>query len=206
MLHFKLIAGLGNWGQKYIHTRHNIGFRVVEAFCDVEPGAEAVVPWKEKFGALVAECPLADARVVVMKPCSFMNESGRALQQVAGFYQLRPEECVVVHDDIDLALGALRVKAGGGHGGHNGVRSAIECLGSADIVRLKVGVGRPPAELAVKAAGDEDFIARWVLSRFSAEEEGIVGGIVKQAAQAVRVMCISGLKAAQNEFNKRPDE
>lgn len=188
-----LIAGLGNPGRKYERNRHNIGFRVVDELVR----RHDLGPLREKFGGLAASGLVAGQRAVVLKPMEFMNRSGFAVQRAAQFHGVQPEELVVVHDEIDLPMARLRLKAGGGHGGHNGVRSIAEQTGQADFLRVRVGVGRPAG-----AAGPADGkVSGFVLGDFPAEAEREVAELVARAADAVEAILQRGIRAAMNDFN-----
>ena len=186
-----LIAGLGNPGPKYAQNRHNIGFTVVDELAR-RAKAEG---FRTKFGGELTTCTVAGARAALLKPMEYMNLSGRAVQRSAAFYQVAPAEIVVVHDEIDLELGRLQVKVGGGHAGHNGIRSIAQDLGTADFVRVRCGVGRPAGSRA--AAGH-------VLADFGKSELTEVQILVQEAADAIEAVVAKGPLLAMNAFNKRP--
>jgi peptidyl-tRNA hydrolase, PTH1 family len=186
-----LIVGLGNPGPRYAQNRHNIGFMVVD---ELARRARAD-GFRGKFGGDVATCELAGQRVVLLKPMEYMNVSGRAVQRVAAFYQNAPGEILVVHDEIDLPLGALRLKVGGGHAGHNGIRSITQDLGTPDFVRIRVGVGRP---------GHRN-VAGHVLDDFSRAEQEEVQILIKEAAEAAEECLRKGPLLAMNKVNVRRD-
>jgi peptidyl-tRNA hydrolase, PTH1 family len=168
----KLIVGLGNPGADYQRTRHNAGFWYVDALARA-----AGASWRRERAQ---QCELAQARiggaeVWLMKPTTFMNRSGAAVQAVTAFYRISPAEMLVVHDEIDLPPGAVRLKFAGGHGGHNGVRDVIACLG-ADFWRIRIGVGHP---------GDKDQVVDAVLSRASADEQVLIDAAVKRGLDVV---------------------
>lgn len=184
-----LIAGLGNPGRKYERNRHNIGFRVVDELVR----RHDLGPLREKFGGLAATGLIAVQRVMVLKPMEFMNTSGYAVQRAAQFHGTQPAELVVVHDEIDLPMARLRLKAGGGHGGHKGVRSISEQTGATDFLRVRVGVGRP--------AGTTGAVSGFVLGDFPVEAEHEVAELVGRAADAVEAILQRGIRAAMNDFN-----
>jgi peptidyl-tRNA hydrolase, PTH1 family len=188
-----LIVGLGNPGPRYAQNRHNIGFMVVDELAR-RARAES---FRGKFGGDVATCELGGQRVALLKPMEYMNVSGRAVQRVAAFYQVPPGELVVVHDEIDLPLSTLRVKVGGGHAGHNGIRSITQDLGSPEFVRVRVGVGRPAGQKA--AAGH-------VLEDFGKSEQEEVKILVQEAADAVEEILRRGALMAMNKVNVRSKE
>lgn len=195
---YRVIVGLGNPGARYERTRHNIGFRALDEIAHQLTGSVVrTADWREKFGAQVFEGMVAAERYLFVKPMTFMNLSGEPLQQVMSFYKHSVDDLVVVHDEVDLEFGALRLKKGGSEAGHNGLRSISSCLGSREYVRVRLGVGRPPPEW-------QGEIADWVLNRFALDEEALVGAFLSNAAQAVEVLCKDGLKVAQNRFNNVP--
>jgi PTH1 family peptidyl-tRNA hydrolase len=183
-----LIVGLGNPGPRYAATRHNIGFAVVELLALRVQG---------KFKAHRSRCEIVEARigtvpVVLAKPMSYMNESGGPVNAAGRFFKTPVERIVVVHDDLDLPFGSLRLKRGGGEGGHNGLRSTSSALGSKDYVRVRFGIGRPP--------GRQDP-ADFVLREFSSAERRELAFLVDRAADATEAVVTHGLEAAQNEWN-----
>jgi PTH1 family peptidyl-tRNA hydrolase len=183
----KVVVGLGNPGPKYAGTRHNVGFEVV----DYLAAAPHCGPFRSKFQSLVAELKEGAEPVLLVKPETFMNLSGRAVRQVVDFYKLTPVELLVVSDDFNLPLGKLRMRPKGGHGGQNGLRSIHEQLGTDEYPRLRVGVGSPEPGEAV------DF----VLSRFKPGDRNAVQDAVAKAADAVLVWVRQGIEASMNRAN-----
>jgi PTH1 family peptidyl-tRNA hydrolase len=181
----RLVAGLGNPGPEYAATRHNIGFMVADQLT-----AQFGSTWERstKWDALSANC----GAVLLVKPMSFMNRSGYPLLAIAQFYKIAPREILVVLDDLALPLGRLRLRAGGGSGGHNGLESIIMQFGTEEIPRLRIGIGEAPFE------GSVDY----VLSRFFEEEKPIVRSIIDRAVEAVKCAIDNGLNSAMNTFNK----
>jgi peptidyl-tRNA hydrolase, PTH1 family len=195
-----LVIGLGNPGAKYECNRHNIGFRVVDALLAKHGLPEAR---SSKYKADVAQGTLkltgdADGKIVACKPMEFMNLSGFAVQRVAGFHHVTVENMVVVHDEIDLDFGLVRVKNGGGHGGHNGLRSMIDQLGSNAFARVRVGVGKPQGDGRVP--GDKD-VAAWVLGDFSLSQADAVGRMIDASVAAVESVVAVGIAKAMNACN-----
>lgn len=183
-----LIVGLGNPGPRYADTRHNAGFMVLDELARrLNAGFKA-----HKGRADVVEGRLVARPVVLAKPKSYMNESGGPIVAISRFYKVPVERLVVVHDELDLPYGGLRLKRGGGDGGHNGLKSASNALGSREYARVRVGIGRPP--------GRQDP-ADYVLKEFSAAERKDLAFFVDRAADAVEVLLGKGLEAAQNSFN-----
>lgn len=154
-----LVVGLGNPGDKYFHTRHNAGFLALDY---ISQKANARID-RSKFKALVGEANIANKRLLLMKPQTFMNNSGEAVAEAASFYKIGPENIIVIFDDISLDVGRMRVRRAGSAGGHNGIKSIISCIGSDKFPRIKIGVGQKP---------HPDFdLADWVLSEFSKEDK-----------------------------------
>jgi peptidyl-tRNA hydrolase, PTH1 family len=184
-----LVLGLGNPGRRYDRTRHNVGFRVVDRLAE----RQGTRVERAQHGALVESLRIGDEPVVVAKPQSFMNLSGQPAASLRGVYKLTNAEVIVVHDDVDLPLGDVRVKKGGGHGGHNGLRDLNAKIGP-DYARVRLGVGRPPEGWDT---------ADWVLSAFSAAEETSVEECIDRAADAVVLVVERGVEAAMNQLNVR---
>jgi peptidyl-tRNA hydrolase, PTH1 family len=184
----QLVVGLGNPGPRYAGTRHNAGFLVVDLLAERMGGR-----FRRRGLCDVLEGRLADVPVVLAKPRGYMNESGGPIVAVSRFYKVPVDRLAVVHDDLDLPFGTLRLKRGGGDGGHNGLRSATAALGTRDYARVRFGIGRPP--------GRQDP-ADYVLRDFSAAEREDLGYLVDRAADAVEVLLAEGLEAAQNAFNE----
>src|SRR5262245_39766381 len=186
----KVVVGLGNPGAKSAGTRHNIGFEVID-YLAAAPGCS---PFREKFEAFVAELKEGDETVLLMKPLTFMNLSGRALRAAIDFYKLPVEQVLVVCDDFNLPLGKLRIRAKGSHGGQNGLRNIQDQLGTDAYARLRIGVGQPA-----------DDAVDHVLSRFKPGERAAVDEAVANASQATLVWVRSGLEASMNRFNGGED-
>ena len=182
-----LVVGLGNPGRQYERTRHNVGWLVVDELARRLDGS-----WKSKFSGRLAEIRVDGHRVGLLKPETFMNDSGRSVGAAARFFKVDPEGLLVVHDDVDLAPGRLQARAGGGLAGHNGLRSLAQTLGSRDFLRLRIGVGRP-------GRGDRRSVADYVLAPFEPDED--VAGVVARSADAVETIASDGLEAAQQRFN-----
>lgn len=183
----RLVVGLGNPGRRYRGTRHNVGFEVVERLAR---------RWGARFRAEglaeVAEGRFAGTPVLLAKPLTYMNRSGDAVGEIASRWRLSPSQVVVVYDDMDLPVGSVRVRVRGSAGGHHGMASVIEALGTAEVARVRVGIGRPQSD-----AVDH------VLSRFEPEEEPKVEEAVERAADAVETLLREGASAAMERFNRR---
>jgi PTH1 family peptidyl-tRNA hydrolase len=182
-----LVAGLGNPGPEYARNRHNVGWLVVDELARRHDGQ-----WRAKFNGRLAEIRIDGHKVALLKPETYMNDSGRAVQAAARFFKLEPNEVLVVHDESDLDSGRLQLRRGGGLAGHNGLRSVASGLGGPDFLRLRVGVGRPER-------GDPRPLADWVLSDFAADDDP--EAMVQRAADAVEALDAEGLEAAQREVN-----
>ena len=151
----KLVVGLGNPGEKYAPTRHNVGFMAVDIIVNELSSAD----WQKKFDSLINFQPAAEYKILFAKPLTYMNLSGNAVQSIMNFYRISPEDLIVFHDDIDLPLGTVKLKEGGGHGGHNGLKSIIEKVGQ-HFIRVRIGVSRP----------QNKDVSNYVLSQFSDDE------------------------------------
>jgi PTH1 family peptidyl-tRNA hydrolase len=190
----KLIVGLGNPGHEYRDTRHNVGFKVVDELAR----RHDVHSWNEKFGGLEAKARFNDDVVVILaKPLSFMNLSGQAVQGFSAFYKIETPEILVIVDDVELPLGRLRARPGGSAGGHNGLKSVSQSLGTQEFPRLRVGVGRGDAGKSLSS---------FVLGRFTDEEHEIITAAVLRAADATEVFIEKGIGPAMNMFNAAPKE
>jgi PTH1 family peptidyl-tRNA hydrolase len=182
-----LVTGLGNPGREHERDRHNAGWMVVD-----ELARRHDARWRSKFSGRLAETRLGDRRIALLKPETYMNESGRSIAQAVGFFKAHPETLLVVHDDVDLEVGRLQARLGGGLAGHNGLRSIAGSLGTQEFLRLRIGVGRP-------GRGDPRSVADFVLAPFAADEDP--DALVGRAADVVEAIVASGLTAAQQEFN-----
>ncbi len=186
----RLVVGLGNPGQIYSGTRHNAGFMVVDEVAE----AFSIDLLKRKFNALFGIGSVDGVKVVLAKPSDFMNRSGPPVQQIAGYFRISCEDILVVHDDIDLEFGKLKIKEKGGDGGHKGVRSIMDAFGRGDFARLRIGVGRPDA-----GNGAADY----VLDNFAFEEKKVVSRIIASAKDAVVTILCKGTKEGMNRFNNK---
>lgn len=184
-----LVVGLGNPGPQYAKTRHNVGFMVADLLAG-RMGAEFKV--HKKSGAEIVTGRLGHKPVVLAKPRTYMNESGRQVGPLAKFYSVSPADVIVIHDELDIDFGQIRLKLGGGEGGHNGLRSVANALGTKDFQRLRIGIGRPP--------GRKDPAA-FVLENFSAGERPEVPTLCEMAADACELLIESGLEPAQNQVH-----
>ncbi|MCC6933144.1 MAG: aminoacyl-tRNA hydrolase [Deltaproteobacteria bacterium] len=194
------VIGLGNPGKRYELTRHNVGFWVVDYIYSQSGKEQAGLSWKrfeEVDTCLVARSP---EPMMLLKPLKYMNLSGEAVQPVLHFYKINPKQVIVIHDDIDLPCGQLRIREGRKSGGHRGVQNMIDMLGGSDFARIRIGVGRPG-----QVAENTDAIdpGDWVIGKPSFIEEGLLREAVQKAAEALNVLINDGLIKAQNRFNTK---
>lgn len=189
-----IIAGLGNPGTKYAHTRHNVGFDTIDVIAD----RYGIDMNNRKFKALYGKGVIEGKKVVLVKPQTFMNLSGESIREVIDFYKIdEEEELIIIYDDISLEPGQLRLRGKGSAGGHNGIKSIIAHLGSQNFKRIKVGVGEKPRGFD---------LADYVLSRFSKAERELVLDSLQRASGAVVKIMLDGMDAAMNEFNKKVEK
>ncbi len=183
----KIIAGLGNPGEKYLKTRHNLGFMVIDRFAQqIDAKCD-----QRKFQSLFCKITKEQEEIILLKPQTFMNLSGAAVKEATDMYRCELQNLMVICDDLDLPLGRIRIKCGGGYGGHRGLKSIGAYLGSTDFPRLRIGIGRP-------VVGDP---RNYVLSVFSKEEEAIVVKVIENACRALMVWVFEGIEVCMNRFN-----
>ena len=186
-----MIVGLGNPGKEYDKTRHNCGFRAIDILadklnCKIE---------KSKFQGLYGQVTRNGTKVFLLKPQTYMNLSGRSILQLSAYYNIPPQRIIVIFDDISLDVGRLRVRSDGSAGGHNGIKSVINELGSQNFPRVKIGVGAKPNQ--------EQDLANWVLSSFSTQEEKALALALENAGDAALCIIENGISAAANQYNKK---
>ena len=186
-----LVVGLGNPGPRYAVTRHNAGFMVIDALA-----SGRVAAFQPRFEGDYAELDVGSERVGLLKPGTFMNDSGRSVRAASSFFELDPEAVLVVHDELDLGFGELRLKLGGGDGGHRGLRSISAELADPGYGRLRFGIGRPPPDF-------EGDVADFVLQAFALEERSELASALERASEAVKLVITSGLSVAMNRTNQR---
>lgn len=185
---FRLILGLGNPGDKYSRTRHNIGFMVVDAIAE----AYSIPLDKKKFDVVFGRGNIKGEEIFLAKPMSFMNLSGPPTVRLSAYHQISCEEILVIHDDIDLTYDRIKIKAKGGHAGHNGIRSLMDAFGSGDFGRIRVGIGRP---------GAQGGVVGHVLGKFHPDEAMILDRIIERARDATIAVICNGLQEGMNQFN-----
>ena len=178
-----IIAGLGNPGKEYENTRHNIGFDVIDRLAE----EENIAVMESKHKALIGKGYVAGQKVILAKPQTFMNLSGQCVQPLLAWYKIRPDQLVVVHDELDIPAGELRFKKGGGNAGHNGLKSITQMLGTPDFYRLRIGIGRPPQK------GD---VINWVLGRPCSEDAEKIRAATDNALEVLKIFVQKGLEAA----------
>ena len=186
----RLVVGLGNPGNKYEDTRHNAGFLVADKIAqDFNLSFN-----KTKFDTIFGRGFIEDIDVLLVKPMAFMNRSGPPLQKLAHYFRIPGEDMLVIHDDIDLAFGRLKIKEKGGHGGHNGIRSLMDAFGGGEFARLRIGVGRSEAG---------ESVTDHVLGKFSADKAEMVARVITVARDAAITVLCEGIKVGMNAFNRK---
>lgn len=186
-----LVVGLGNPGARYADTRHNLGFLVIDRLASRHGGA-----FRSRFSGELCQIGIGPEKLLLLKPQTYVNRSGDSVQPAARFYRVELGDILVVHDELDLPFGQVRLKQGGGEAGHNGLRSISDRLGSNTYLRLRLGIGRPDANF--RGSG-----AAYVLDGFSPSERAMLAEVVERAAGAVELVAERGLSAAMNEVNRR---
>ena len=185
-----LIAGLGNPGKAYRDTRHNLGFMVLEKLA----AASSIYLDKTKFQTRYGRGSIEGVDAILVQPMAYMNNSGPPVRSLADYYKISGRDMLVIHDDLDLSFGRLKIKEKGGHGGHNGLKSLMGAFGGGDFVRLRIGIGRPL---------DERSVTDHVLSRHTTEEAEVLNQILDRAQKAVAVILTKGPRVGMNRFNDR---
>lgn len=185
-----VIVGLGNPGRAYARHRHNVGFQIL----DLLATRSGLTFDRRRHDALLADGQIAGQRVLLAKPQTYMNLSGRSVSSLCHYFRVPDEKLLVINDDLDLPVGALRLRPGGGAGGQNGLKSIIEWLGTQTIPRLRVGIGRPPGRMAA---------ATYVLRNFNSDEEEIMEVVREQAADVAESWLRDGIEQAMNQYNER---
>lgn len=183
----KLVVGLGNPGPEYELTRHNIGWLVLDSLESIEGSF-----WKDKFKGVFTDSIIKGEKVFFLKPQTFMNLSGESVQPLCQFFKIKPQEILVLHDELDLPFGQVQFKKGGGLAGHNGLKSMAKCLGNQDFYRMRIGIGRPK----------HGSVSSWVLGKFPSDQDIELGIVMKKGAEALDAFLKQGMKAA-NKYNRK---
>jgi PTH1 family peptidyl-tRNA hydrolase len=184
-----LIAGLGNPGDKYINSRHNIGFKVVDYLSkDLNIGSA-----RTKMTAMISDTSWEGYRLFLVKPLGYMNRSGSVLYEIARYFHIDVSQLIIVHDDVDIQMGTIKIKQKGGHGGHNGIRSVIESLGSDEFIRIRIGIGRPLNKT----------MTNHVLGNFHSDEQEQTKIIMETASRSIKTILLKGISQAMNQFNNK---
>jgi len=196
----KIVIGLGNPGKRYEHTPHNIGFAVIDKLAS----GVCVLRKSIRFSAQVGKFSINEEEVLLVKPQTYMNNSGAAVVRIVRYWKLNLSDVVVVLDDADLDLGSVRLRAKGGSGGHKGLESVISSIGSEDIARVRLGIGRP--RVGASGQADDVGLTEYVLKSFSASEIRKAEKSVECAVEAVKCILESGIDASMNRFNRRASD
>ena len=184
----KIIAGLGNPGAEYAQTKHNVGFMLVDALAE----QLGVSSWKDAFSSLVGEARIGGEKIFLVKPQTYMNDSGKALRPMLSYYKIDASDLIVIHDDMDIPAGTVRIRSKGGSGGHNGIKSIISHIGTESFPRVRIGIGRPPAGSTV---------INHVLAPFSPEDAALVRDAISYLLPAVECIVTDGIDMAMNRYN-----
>ena len=187
-----MIAGLGNPGDEYQNSRHNIGFKAVDYFAEDLNVLSAKT--KTKMTARISDTNWEGYRLFLVKPLGYMNRSGSVLNEVARYFHIDISHLIVVHDDVDIQMGRIKIKQKGGHDGHNGIRSVIESFGSDDFIRIRIGIGRPSFEKTM---------TNHVLGKFHPDEREQVNTVIETASRSIKTILLKGISQAMNQFNNK---
>ncbi|WP_239423852.1 aminoacyl-tRNA hydrolase [Snodgrassella communis] len=191
MSHLRLIVGLGNPGSEYEHTRHNIGFDFIDELAKLW---KTSLKEEKKFFGQVARVNLNEGEVWLLKPLTFMNKSGTAVQALAKFYKILPEEILIIHDELDIPCGQVRFKKGGSNGGHNGLKDIQAWLGTPEFYRLRIGIGHP---------GDRNLVIHYVLHKPQAQEQSLITGAMQKSLAAIPQMLTGEYSSVQQQLHSK---
>ena len=197
-----VVAGLGNPGEDYSRSRHNTGFMTIDRIAK----AKGVELGRRRFKGVTAEITLAEQRALLVKPQTFYNLSGECISDLLGYFTIPPEHLIVVHDELDLEAGRIRIKQGGGDAGNRGIRSIAESLGTTDFIRVRIGIGRPRGFTVEMEPGRQPKTEEnkdYLLRPMTADERKALAPILERAANAVEAIAQHGLEAAMNRYNQR---
>lgn len=184
----KLIFGLGNPGEEYKDTRHNTGFLSIDKLSELYKIPLDIY----KFQTLMGEGKIVGEKIILVKPLCFVNEAGKFLYEVKQNYEVKNQDIIVISDDVDLERGRIRITTGGGDGGHKGLRSIVQCLGTSNIPRIRIGIGRPEEKIDLRD---------YVLGKFTFQEREMIEESIRRATEAIKVIVLEGIEEAMREFN-----
>ena len=187
----KLIVGLGNPGQNYLHTRHNIGFDTIDKFC--EPYNLRLLP-SLKFKSLINTISLNGKKIIIAKPQTFINLSGIAIKSIIAYYKINPENVIVIHDDLDIAVGKIKIKNNGSSAGHNGIKNIIQELNSQSFIRIRIGIGKNKTNYELN---------NYVLAKFPDDEKILINQSIQKSCEAIKVILEQNVFFAMNKFNTK---
>ena len=187
----KLIVGLGNPGQNYSHTRHNIGFDTIDKFCEQY---NLILSPSLKFKSLINKVSVNDEKIIVAKPQTFINLSGVAIKSIITYYKIVPENVIVIHDDLDIAVGKIKIKNNGSSAGHNGIKNIIQELSSQNFIRIRIGIGKNKTN---------DKLNNYVLAQFPDDEKILIDQAIQKSCEAIKVILGQNVFFAMNKFNTR---
>ncbi len=187
----KLIVGLGNPGQSYLHTRHNIGFDTIDKFC--ESYNLKLLP-SLKFKSLISTVSLNDEKIIIAKPQTFINLSGVAIKSIIMYYKIVPEDIIVIHDDLDIDVGKIKIKNNGSSAGHNGIKNIIQELNSQNFIRIRIGIGKNKID---------DEMDNYVLAEFPDDEKILINQAIQKSCEAIKVILDQNVFFAMNKFNTK---
>ena len=187
----KLIVGLGNPGDNYLNTRHNVGFAAIDKFCELK---QLALSFNSKFKSLINSIYINQDKIILCKPQTFMNLSGLVVKSISNYYKILMQDIIIIHDDIDIPIGKIKIKQSGSSAGHNGIKNIIQELNSQNFIRIKIGIGRkiPAQELS-----------NYVLSKFSIPEQSLIDHAITQTCEAIKIMLTQNIFFAMNKFNTR---
>lgn len=185
----KLIAGLGNPGSNYLNTRHNIGFEAIDRLCDIYN-----VGLAQKHKSLIGKCEIGDKKIIFAKPQTYMNLSGIAIREISNYYKIDSHEIIIIHDDLDIHLGKIKIKPNGSSGGHNGVNNIIQELGTENFIRIRIGIDKKPSSWKL-----DDY----VLARFPNEQKDFINQALNQTFEAVKLIIEKDVFYAMNKLNTK---
>jgi PTH1 family peptidyl-tRNA hydrolase len=194
----RLIVGLGNPGCQYASTRHNIGFMAIDSVFEMFPGTTIQSDNRAHF----YQTEIHNQRILLLKPQLYMNRSGIAVREILQRYEESPEHIIVIYDDLDLAVGRLRIRKKGGHGGHKGLKSIIECLETKKILRIRMGIGRPERPVIVDKEAWQNQIVNYVLQPFGQDEQPLINVALKRCVEAIELIVVNQTETAMNTYHR----